>query len=189
MTPGTWHHIVVVKTATQVLGWVDSDFRLSYPVSMFGGQQSSLAIGASVRQGPTTLGDIYSGAIAQASIYLGAATDADVHSLYARDAMRYLAGTLAVGDDADGRLQLLGCTPNPARGHLRVTFSLPDARPARLELIDISGRRVGGAELSRFGAGLHSFDLARGAMPAPGVYWVRLTHGERSLTSRVAVIE
>jgi len=189
MTPGTWHHVVVVKTATMVKGWVDADYRLAWPTSLLGGQQSSLAIGASVRQGPTTLSDIYSGAIAQASIYLGAASDADVQWLYSRDAMRYMSGTLAVGDGVDARLQLIGCTPNPEHGNLRVTFSLPDAKPARLELLDVAGRRIGGAELASFGAGRHTLDLARGGMPAPGLYWVRLTHGEQSLVSRVAVVQ
>ena len=189
MTPGTWHHIVVTKTATLVKGWVDADFRLSYPTSLLGGQQSSLAIGASVRLGPTTLSDVYSGAIAQVSVFQGAAADPDVQWLYSRDAMRFQASTLAVGGGADARLQLIGCTPNPARGHLRVTFSLPDARPARLELIDVAGRRIGGAELTSLGVGLHSIDLARGGMPAPGLYWVRLVHGEESRVTRVAVVQ
>ena len=92
-------------------------------------------------------------------------------------------------DGASGGLRLLGCTPNPARNGLHVAFSLADTRAARLELIDLAGRRVRAADVTAFGPGQHSVNLAREGMPSPGMYWVRLSQGGQTLTTRVAVIE
>src|SRR5262249_14970282 len=43
-------------------------------------------------------------------------------------------------------LSLSSIHPNPARRQFTASFSLPDNRPARLELIDVSGRRVASLE-------------------------------------------
>jgi hypothetical protein len=76
--------------------------------------------------------------------------------------------------------------PNPTReGALTVHFTLPTNAPARLELLDVAGRRIASHEV---GAGRHTLDLGAGQHLAPGLYLVRLTQGANTRTTRVAVL-
>jgi len=85
---------------------------------------------------------------------------------------------------------LEGARPNPASGgRVNVAFSLPTGAAARLELLDVSGRRVLARELGSLAPGRHTVNLAAGRRVAPGLYWVRLTHGASRQQTRVAVIE
>lgn len=84
---------------------------------------------------------------------------------------------------------LAGPCPNPAHGDLRVAFSLPDASPARLELLDVAGRRIDSREVGTLGAGEHVARLVSNRGLSPGIYLVRLTRGGRSLTSRALVLD
>jgi len=77
--------------------------------------------------------------------------------------------------------------PNPAGTRFSVRFVLETGAAARLELFDISGRRVRSLAVSA-PAGVASsahFD-GLGAL-APGVYQVRLSQAGRTLTSRVTL--
>jgi len=85
-------------------------------------------------------------------------------------------------------LALAGLTPNPSRGPLTVAFSLPDDRPAMLELLDVTGRRMVRRDLAGLSAGRHFMRLDEGVQIAPGVYFVRLTHAGRVLKARGAVV-
>jgi hypothetical protein len=83
---------------------------------------------------------------------------------------------------------LAGLRPNPAVRNLSVAFSLPDASPARLEVLDIAGRMLLERQVGTLGAGSHVVELSQArALPA-GIYLVRLTQGGRSLTTRGVVI-
>ncbi len=84
-------------------------------------------------------------------------------------------------------LALEGARPNPARGALWVAFTLPDASPARLELYDLAGRQIATHDVGSRRAGHHVMRLADGGL-APGLYWAVLTHGARTLRTRVAVV-
>lgn len=84
-------------------------------------------------------------------------------------------------------LALAGARPNPAVGALSVAFTLPDAIAARLELYDLAGRRLAAHNVGTRGAGRHVVRLTDGAL-APGLYWVSLTQGARTLRTRVAVV-
>jgi hypothetical protein len=84
---------------------------------------------------------------------------------------------------------LTGVTPNPARGNrLMVDFTLPVADPARLELVDVAGRRVVDRSVGGLGAGRHVVDLAAGRSLPPGIYLIRLTQGMHSRVARAAVV-
>jgi hypothetical protein len=83
---------------------------------------------------------------------------------------------------------LAGARPNPALNDLTVAFSLPDAAPAQLDLLDIAGRRVLTRDVGALGAGNHTLSFLRNTGLAPGVYLLRLTHGGRSLTARAVII-
>jgi len=79
-------------------------------------------------------------------------------------------------------------SPNPSKGPLEVSFSLPEAAPATLELVDVSGRALSRVEVGGFGVGTHAVDLAAGHRLASGVYLVRLTQGTRHTVLRATLI-
>jgi hypothetical protein len=83
---------------------------------------------------------------------------------------------------------LHGLKANPAVRDIIVVFSLPDARAATLELLDISGRRVVEQEVGSLGPGKHAVTLGGGVSRSPGVYLVRLRREDQSLTVRAVVI-
>ena len=87
-------------------------------------------------------------------------------------------------------LSLTGAVPNPARSRpFLVRFMLPDGSPARLELLDVAGRRISSREVGRLGAGQHSLDLAeRGRVPA-GVCFIRLITQSRVLVRKASIVD
>jgi hypothetical protein len=85
-------------------------------------------------------------------------------------------------------IALGGARPNPSLAGLRAAFSLPDAAAARLELTDLAGRRILARDVGALGAGEHVVDLTEGRRLAPGVYLLRLTRGNESVTSRAVVV-
>ena len=85
-------------------------------------------------------------------------------------------------------LALEGVRPNPATTALAVTFSLPDAAPARLEAFDLAGRRVAAREVGPLGGGSHEVELGEGRALAPGIYLLRLTRGARVLKARAVIV-
>jgi hypothetical protein len=86
-------------------------------------------------------------------------------------------------------LTLDGARPNPAvGGALTVAFTLPSAEAAKLELIDVSGRRLAAQDVGSLGTGPHSVNLGEGVRIPPGVYLVRLTRAGQRLVQRVAVL-
>lgn len=96
--------------------------------------------------------------------------------------------TTSVGEPVAASFALLGAQPNPTAGDVRLGFSLPDARPARLELLDIAGRRVASREVGPLGAGRHVVSLAPGRPLASGLYWARLTRAGLTVTAKVLVL-
>jgi hypothetical protein len=84
-------------------------------------------------------------------------------------------------------LSLEGLRPNPADRDLIVSYSLPDASPADLELVDVSGRVVMRHDLDAQ-PGRHVVYLQSARSVAPGFYLLRLTQGGRSVTRGACVI-
>jgi hypothetical protein len=83
-----------------------------------------------------------------------------------------------------------GARPNPAvGGQLSVQFVLPVATLARLELFDVTGRRVAVREVGSLGPGRHAVNLTEAQHAAPGIYLVRLSQGSNAQTVRVAVLD
>src|SRR5207247_349348 len=59
------------------------------------------------------------------------------------------------------RLALAGTRPNPSRdGRFMVELSLASHQDARLEVVDVSGRRLVARDVSALGPGAHVVDLA-----------------------------
>ncbi|HEY2953742.1 MAG TPA: T9SS type A sorting domain-containing protein [Candidatus Eisenbacteria bacterium] len=85
-------------------------------------------------------------------------------------------------------LALHGLRPNPAVREVTVSFTLPTAGPATLELLDVAGRRLIERQVGSLGTGRHLQRLDDGARIPAGLYWLRLTQGGCSLLARGAVI-
>ncbi len=86
-------------------------------------------------------------------------------------------------------LALEGVRPNPLAGNDAVAcFSLPDAMPAALEILDVTGRSLVRREVGALGAGAHTLALPEAARLSPGVYFVRLTRAGSALTKPVAIV-
>lgn len=94
-----------------------------------------------------------------------------------------------VGDAGDLSFAIRGVQPNPARGPLNVSFSLPSRDAATLGVFDVSGRQVISREVGGLGAGRHTLTLGGRGTFRPGIYMIRLTQGGRSVSLRAAVIE
>ena len=84
-------------------------------------------------------------------------------------------------------LALEGFRPNPAGLDPVAWFTLPDQAAARLEVLDISGRRLFSREVGSLGAGRHALPLGAAGLRT-GVYLMRLSHGGHTLTARAAVV-
>lgn len=82
----------------------------------------------------------------------------------------------------------LAVGPNPLRGSAEVTFALPVAGEARVDVYDAAGRRVAVLARDAHAAGVHRATWTRAAA-SPGVYFVRLQAAGEAVTRRVVVVE
>lgn len=92
-------------------------------------------------------------------------------------------------DFAAGRLAI-SATPNPAtRSRIHLTLSLPDPSAARVDLLDLAGRRIASEDVPGSGPGLRSLAIGAGRGIAPGLYLARLTQNGISRTARIMIID
>ena len=117
------------------------------------------------------------------------ATSSDVVSVAELGESGYaIHSTTGVGDD-EIAFAIRTVQPNPAKGSFNVSFSLPNNRPAKLAVFDVSGREVASRTIAGASAGRHLSTFGNRERLRPGVYMVKLTQENRSLNSRVVVIE
>jgi hypothetical protein len=102
------------------------------------------------------------------------------------DGREVTAGETWVDVPLQAEFALKGARPNPSNGPLTLSFSLASSSPARIELVDLSGRRVFERQVGDLGAGFHVVRLDAN-LPA-GIYAVRLTQGGRTLTSKATIV-
>lgn len=86
----------------------------------------------------------------------------------------------------------LEVTPNPFRGSGSIRFELPSRGAARVEVYDVTGRRVRTLSDGARGSGPHAIAWDgrddRGARLGAGIYFVRLTAGTRTGNAKVVLI-
>jgi hypothetical protein len=85
-------------------------------------------------------------------------------------------------------LALHGLRPNPSERDLVIAFSLRDARAAELGIFDATGRRRWSRRVESFGPGNHVLNLGRTPALPPGVYLLRITQGDVSISSRAVIL-
>lgn len=83
------------------------------------------------------------------------------------------------------RLAIQGIAPNPSAGDAFISFSLPRSTPARIELLDIQGRKVADQDLGALEAGRHVVRLAGSVRHASGTYILRLLQAGEVVVSKL----
>lgn len=73
-------------------------------------------------------------------------------------------------------------------GRLRLEFTLEDASPARLDLVDLAGRVLTTTHVESLGPGTRGMDLSSGQALSPRIYFLRLTQNGHEARTKVAVI-
>jgi hypothetical protein len=84
-------------------------------------------------------------------------------------------------------LSLRANGPSSASGDVVIHFSLPNSTPARLDMFDLSGRRIWTGDLA-LASGAHALTLPKDMRLAPGLYFARLTQAGLSATARVVLV-
>jgi hypothetical protein len=99
-------------------------------------------------------------------------------------------GLAAVGDKTPGPggALRLSAAPTPFSTSTRLSFALPTSGPVRLELFDVTGRRVDTLVHGQMEAGTHvvSWQPKRAR---PGLYLARLESGGRAVTGRLLLMK
>jgi hypothetical protein len=186
VAPNTWYHIAITKEPGQVRVYLNGNRVFSSVTPNLGDQTSEIVWGASTWRGIGQYGDFFQGAMKDLTIWQGALDDHLVQTRYASEST---PGTFEVtpAKATETSFALDGPRPNPARS-LRVSFALPSGTPARLEVFDVTGRRMRAVEVGTLGAGRHVLDLGAGAPVPAGQYVVRLAQGGRKLCTKVTVV-
>ncbi|HEV2106583.1 MAG TPA: hypothetical protein VGU27_12720, partial [Candidatus Eisenbacteria bacterium] len=83
-------------------------------------------------------------------------------------------------------LALAGLEPNPAPGAPAVAFTLAATAPGRVELLDVSGRRLWSRDLAGLPPGRYTLPV--GGRLRAGLYVIRLRQGGRELTRKGVVM-
>lgn len=79
--------------------------------------------------------------------------------------------------------------PNPlSGGPLRLRVALSSAERARIEILDVTGRRVATREVGPLGAGHHEVQFTEAASLPAGVYHARLSRGTTVVSQRFVII-
>lgn len=85
----------------------------------------------------------------------------------------------------------LALSPNPSRGPVTLQFRLEKESPVSLQIVDVTGRVVGGFESTPFGRGTHSLGWAardaEGNRLAPGLYLFRVSTQDVTHTGRIVI--
>ena len=108
-----------------------------------------------------------------------------------RDGASAARGSQAPASGVVSETRLARVTPNPTRSGCEVAFELAREGETRLEIFDVSGRRVRTLESGPLAAGEHRAVWdgrnALGAMPGAGLYFVALTTADGRRVARLVI--
>jgi hypothetical protein len=100
---------------------------------------------------------------------------------------RSIANVSVPGQGQDGGLRFALVGPRPAAHVVRLSFDLPQAGSASIDVFDVTGRRATAPIRQTWSAGTHEVSLDAGGL-RPGVYEARLTAGSRHEVVRIVLI-
>jgi hypothetical protein len=103
---------------------------------------------------------------------------------YALSGKEGLSEGVRITVTSENILALEGFRPNPAIVGAAISFALPDAGPAILEVHDVRGRLVFSRQVGLLGPGQHLVQLDGVATLGPGMYWLRLIRSDQTLTAK-----
>lgn len=117
----------------------------------------------------------------------------DTHGNRSGYALLTPTGVLDAGDTAPRELSFTLASANPAVGGASLRYALPSACRVRVQLLDVNGRMVRTLLDASMAAGTYTARWdgrdATGARSAAGMYFARLTAGERTITRRIVLAE
>jgi hypothetical protein len=85
-------------------------------------------------------------------------------------------------------LALRGFSPNPAGSDARVAFSVRERSPVTIDVLDVSGRRVARQVIASPEVGPSEVAIGAEAALQPGLYFIRLQQGARTLLRRGSIV-
>ncbi|HET9326176.1 MAG TPA: right-handed parallel beta-helix repeat-containing protein [Candidatus Eisenbacteria bacterium] len=96
---------------------------------------------------------------------------------------------VAVNPSVGARLAIGRVAPNPLVGGREVTvsFTLPSAGAATMEVLDAAGRRLSSRELAAHEAGTQRVQLRMQDL-SPGIYWVRVAQAGQAAASKISIV-
>jgi hypothetical protein len=113
-------------------------------------------------------------------------------SLVVNLSARPTSGTTSVDPTLPTALRYYAPRPNPLTRGTRFAFDLPQTAPVRLDVYDLSGRRVASLAEGETPAGRHEIfwdtSTARGGRLSAGVYFARFVTPGLSKTDRLVVL-
>ncbi len=98
----------------------------------------------------------------------------------------------ALYDHRPSALRLRSYGPNPSRDYVSFRLDLPVPKDVRVEIFDASGRRVRDDLGGSFHTGVREIlwdgTVTRGRRAPSGIYWVRITVGSWTKTTRIVLV-
>ncbi|MFI5371642.1 MAG: T9SS type A sorting domain-containing protein, partial [Candidatus Eisenbacteria bacterium] len=101
---------------------------------------------------------------------------------------RHVSGEVWLQVPSHAALALSALDPNPTSGPIGVVFTLPRAGTATIEVLDVFGRRVERRVLTTLEVGSHRVTLATNRRLPGGLYLIRLSQDDASVTRKVCVL-
>jgi hypothetical protein len=156
------------------------------PLAAIGNPSGCLRIIAFTRSGASLSNQVLA-PVPAGTCPLGTASTVNFAGI-AGDQSFSICPTTGVTGPGSARLALMILGPSPLRGaELRVTLTLPDARAARLQVVDAAGRMIREHGLEGRD-GTFEVNLSDHRPLVPGVYWIRLVQGAAAVTRQISVV-
>ena len=179
---------VTLVSATAAPGRVDLDWSVSPPDSFRATLYRTVA-GAGAGTALDTLDASPEGHVTYADSAVALGTTYTYRLGVLENGTEYFRGQVTVLVPSGLALAMRGVYPNPTDGsNAFLSFTLPYAEAATVEVFDLSGRLVDSRRLPGLAAASHVIPFALWPSARSGVYLVRITQRGQSLTSRVSIV-
>lgn len=179
---------VALVSATAVPGRVDLDWLVSPAAGFRAALQRSVA-GAGAWTVLDSVTADPGGRVQYADTAVALGTTYTYRLAVLENGTEYFRGQVSVLVPSGLGLALRGVHPNPTDGaNAFLSFTLPYAEPAAVEVFDLSGRLVHSQRFTGLAAASHVVPFALWPAARSGVYLVRITQRGQTLTSRVSIV-